>query len=347
LVNGQEGLTGIDEQICDMLRKSKPHVILAVNKIDDFSKHSWDEFYQLGFEIIPISAEHGKNISDLMDEVAKNIPESGMDSFFDGIKVSLAGRPNAGKSSLFNKICGENRSIVSDIPHTTRDAIDTVIEYSGKKYKFVDTAGVRKKNKVNTKIERYSIIRSLRSIENSDVVLLLIDAELGIEEQDMRIANLALSNKKGLIIVINKWDLIEKDDKTYKKFLDDINNNAKFLSFVPVMFISALTGQRVHKIFENIDKVYANLRMKIPTSKLNDLIAEIKESYNMPSYKGNKLKLNFMTQINVDYPLFVIHTTRKELITPSFEKFLINRLRKKFDFSGVPIFINFKTKIKK
>jgi len=344
-LDSKEPLTAIDEEINNMLRKSEKPIIAAVNKIDDFEKHNWDEFYKFGYkDLIPISAEHGKNVNDLLDAVVKYLKEGDQHTDFSGIKVSIVGRPNVGKSSLFNKLAGEERSIVSNIPGTTRDAIDTIVKFHKKDYLFVDTAGLRKKNKVTDKIEHYSILRTLKAIDSCDISLLMVDASTGFEEQELKIAHLVIENNKGLIIIVNKWDLIEKDDKTYKKFEDKIYGRAPFLKFAPVLFISVLTGQRLPKIFELINEVYGNLKKRVTTAELNNFLNELKSEYSMPVSKSKKAKLNFMIQIKSEYPAFAVHSTHIELLNQGFTSFIINKLREKYGFSGAPIKIIYKNK---
>jgi len=345
VVNGQEPITSIDRDITALLRKQTKPVITVVNKIDDFAKHKWDEYYELGCKtIIPISAEHNLNISVLLDAAAEYLKSGAVDRKFTGIKIALVGRPNVGKSSLFNKLAGENRSIVSKIPGTTRDSIDAVIRFEKKEYMFVDTAGMRKKNKITDAVERYSIMRTLKSISESDIVILMVDAAIGIEEQDLKIANLAIDNNKGIIIAVNKWDLIEKDDKTYKSFEDAIYRTAPFLKFAPIIFISAITGKRIFKIFELVDAIFANLHRRIPTSELNEFLNTLKSEYSMPADKNKKTKLNYITQVEAECPTFIVHLTHKELLTHSFKSFFINKLRAAFDFTGAPVNIFFKPK---
>ena len=345
-VDGQEGPDYIDEKISEILRKTSKPVILAINKIDDFDKHDWSEFYKFGYKhIIPVSAEHNKNIGDLLDSVTESIADENLTpSVFSGIKVSLVGRPNVGQSSLFNKISGETRSIVSAIPGTTRDSVDTIVKHDKKQYMIVDTAGLRKKSRIDNSIEHYSILRTIKAINKSDVVILMLDAKLGIEEQDLKIADLIIQNKKGLIIAVNKWDLIEKDDKTLKKFENSIIERAQFLSFAPIIFISTLTGQRIPKLFDIIDLVYDNLVRKIPTSELNGFLLDLKSKYSMPVEKTRKVKLNFITQIEADCPSFIIHATNIKIIKQSFKNFIINQLREKFNLQGAPVYVFFKQK---
>ncbi len=344
-LDGQKGITGLDVEISDILRKTTKPVIAAINKIDDFEKHSWSDFYKLGFKhIIPVSAEHNKNVIDLLDAILEFINDDALPFIFEGIKVALTGRPNVGKSSLFNRISGANRSIVSATPGTTRDAVDSIVKHNKKQYLFVDTAGLRKKRKVDDSIEHYSILRTIKSIGRCDVVLLMLDAQSGIEEQDLKIAELIIENKKGIILAVNKWDLVEKDDKTYKQLEDSILRRAPFLSFAPIIFISALTGQRVPKIFDLIDTVYGNLKKKISTSELNKFLLEIKNKYSPPADKYKRVKLNFVTQVDSNYPEFVIHAAYVSTLKQAYKHFMVNQLRERFDFLGAPVNVYFKQK---
>jgi GTP-binding protein len=248
-----------------------------------------------------------------------------------------------GKSTLFNRISNENRSIISEIPGTTRDAIDVIVTYENIKYLFIDTAGMRKKNKIIDSVEYYSIVRTINSVKKSDLVILMLNAEEGLWEQDLKIANTILEYNKGIIITINKWDLVDKDDKTYKKFLDYIYDNARFINFAPVIFISALTGKRVNKIFDLINNVYNNKIKRIKTSELNDFLLNLKVNKNVPVLKnGVKPKMKFMNQIDKKFPSFMLYINRPDLVDISFKKFIINRIREKFDFTGVPIELRFK-----
>nr|HPG31749.1 ribosome biogenesis GTPase Der [bacterium] len=295
-------------------------------------------------DFIPVSAEHGKNISELLDAVIKYLNADSKKNDFEGVKIALIGRPNAGKSSLFNKLSGETRSIVSEIPGTTRDAIDSIVKYNKKNYLFVDTAGLRKKNKITDKVEQYSVMRALKAIDNCDIALLMVDASKGFDEQELKIAALAIENNKGLIIIVNKWDLIEKDDKTYKKFEDKIYGRAPFLKFAPVIFISVLTGQRIYKVFDYIDDTYKNLKKRISTAELHNFLNELKSEYSMPVSKGKKANPNFMIQIKSEYPAFAVHSTHIELLGRQFVNFIVNKLREKYGFAGAPVKIIFKNK---
>ncbi|HPP86822.1 MAG TPA: ribosome biogenesis GTPase Der [bacterium] len=346
LLDAQSGITALDEHIVEKIRKINKPIIVAINKVDDFEKHDWSEFYKLGFdELIPISAEHGKNINELLDKVVINLRgQSKIDFEFDGIKIAIIGRPNVGKSSILNKISGTKRSIVSDIPGTTRDIVETIIKYHKKNYLFLDTAGLRKKQKINDAVEHYSVLRTLKGISDCDISLLVIDALRGIDEQDLKIAELVIENNKGLIIAVNKWDLIEKENNTAKQFEDYIYKKAPFIRFAPIIFISALTGQRLNKIYETADLVFENLTKKISTAALLKFMNELKSKYSMPANKGKKIKLNYFTQVEGAAPTFVAHITHRELATANFKNFLINQLRENFGFIGAPLNLYFKNK---
>ncbi|MHB8170551.1 MAG: ribosome biogenesis GTPase Der [Thermincolia bacterium] len=340
VVDGRGGLTSADQDAAKVLRRAKKPVLLAVNKVEDFNNPPYIyDFYQLGFgEPLMISAAQGLNIGDLLDEVVKHMPIfEGDDYPEDTVKISVIGRPNVGKSSLVNAILGEERVIVSDIPGTTRDAIDTPFVKDHRHYVLIDTAGMRRKGKIDEPTERYSVIRSLRAVDRSDVVLMVIDAVEGVTEQDKKIAGYAHEAGRAAIIVINKWDLIEKDDKTMKKFTETVREELGFMQYAPVIYVSAKTRQRVPKVTELINYVAEQHAMRIATSTLNTLISDAVRMTPPPAYKGRKLKILFNTQVSVKPPTFVIFVNDPELMHFSYERYLENQLRSTFGFEGTPI----------
>ena len=340
LVNGRDGVTVQDEQVAKILFRAKKPVILAVNKIDnpDMKPMIYD-FYTLGMgEPYPISGSHGLGLGDLLDEVAKNFPEDDEGDYPDDvIKFSLIGRPNVGKSSLVNSFLGEERVIVSELAGTTRDAIDTQYEYEDQPYVIIDTAGMRKKGKVYESTEKYSVLRALRAIERSDVVLVILNAEEGIQEQDKKIAGYAHEAGKAVIIVVNKWDAIEKDEKTMNVFTRKIREHFLFLDYAPIMFVSAISGKRVHSILQTINKVNENHSRRIQSSILNEVIADAVAMNPAPSDKGQRLRLYYVTQVAIQPPTFVVFVNEPELMHFSYERFLQNRIRESFDFEGTPL----------
>lgn len=340
LTNGREGVTDADEQVAKILYKTKKPVVLAVNKIDnpDMREMIYD-FYSLGFgDPYPISGSHGLGLGDLLDQVAASFPEPGAEDVEeDTIRFSLIGRPNVGKSSLVNAFIGEERVIVSDVAGTTTDAIDTTYEYEGQKFKIIDTAGMRKKGKVYENTEKYSVLRALKAIERSDVVLIVLNGEEGIREQDKRIAGYAEEAGKGVMIVVNKWDAVEKDDKTMIRFTEDIRDNFQFLDYAPVAFVSAKTKQRVHSLFEKIIMISENHALRIQSSVLNEVIEDAVARNPAPTDKGRRLRIYYVTQVAVKPPTFVVFVNDPELMHFSYERFLQNRLRESFGFEGTPI----------
>jgi len=340
LVDGQEGITATDEEVANILRKTNKKVILACNKIDSPKyRNNVYEFYNLGIgEPIGISADQALGLGDLLDEVIKNFPEYDEEEYDQSvIKVALVGRPNVGKSSIINKILGEERVIVSNIPGTTRDAIDTPFEVGDRKYVLIDTAGMRKKGRINEAIERYSVIRALTAIERSDVSILVIDGETGLTEQDTKIAGYIHEQGRGVIIVVNKWDLVEKDDKTMNRYKEKIMEGLTFMDYAPVLFVSALTGQRIHKILEEVDFVSAQHAKRVETGILNDVINEA-VLMNQPSVSGGRrLNILYATQVSVKPPTFALFVNEPELMHFSYERYLENQLRKAFGFQGTPI----------
>mgnify|MGYP002770302145 FL=1 len=341
LVDVRQGMQDADAKVADMLRRSQKPVILAVNKVDNFEKMSMDvyEFYNLGMgEPYPISAASMLGLGELLDEVVKHFPDrSGMDEEDDRPKIAVVGKPNVGKSSLVNRLTGDNRVIVSDVAGTTRDAIDTPVKYHGKEYVFIDTAGLRRKNKIKEEIERYSIIRAVTAVERADVVLLMIDGTEGVTEQDAKIAGIAHERGKGIIIVVNKWDAVEKDDKTIYRQTEKIRQILSFLSYAEIMFISAKTGQRVQNVYEMIDMVIENNSMRIATGVLNEIVAEAVAMQQPPTDKGKRLKIYYVTQVSVKPPTFVIFVNDKELAHFSYVRYLENRIRDAFGFRGTSL----------
>lgn len=341
VVDVKQGLVDADMQVANILRKAQKPVVLVVNKVDNMTKQNFDvyEFYNLGLgEPIPISAGQILGLGDMLDEVVKYFPDKILQvEEDDSIKVAIIGKPNAGKSSLINRIIGEERLIVSDIAGTTRDAVDSPVIINNQKYIFIDTAGMRRKSKVEDGIERYSIIRAVSAIERCDVAVLIIDASEGITDQDTKIAGIAHERGKASIIAVNKWDKIEKDDKTMNKFVKQIENELKYMPYAPMLFISALTGQRVNRLFEMIKMVSENHALRISTGLLNDIIIEATAINQPPSDKGKALKIYYITQVSVKPPTFVLFVNDKALMHFSYQRYLENQLRDAFGFKGTPI----------
>lgn len=336
-----QGLVDADQKVADMLRRSKKPIILAVNKVDDFKKYMPDvyEFYNLGIgDPVPVSAASRLGIGDLLDEVAKHFTQEMLEETEDDRpRIAIVGKPNVGKSSLINKLTGENRVIVSDIAGTTRDAIDTDIKYNGREYVFIDTAGLRRKNKIKEELERYSIIRAVTAVERADVVIIVIDATEGVTEQDAKIAGIAHERGKGIIIAVNKWDAIEKDDKTIYKHTEKIRQILSFMPYAEILFISAKTGQRTGRIFETIDVVLENNSMRVATGVLNEIMAEAVAMQQPPTDKGKRLKLYYITQAAVKPPTFVIFVNDKNLMHFSYTRYLENKIREAFGFKGTSL----------
>ena len=341
LTDVRQGLVDSDSKVADMLRRSHKPVILVVNKVDDMDKYMADvyEFYNLGIgEPIPVSAIGKLGLGDMLDEVIKHFPEdAGKDEDDDRPRVAIVGKPNVGKSSIINRLLGKNRVIVSDIAGTTRDAIDTVIKYNGKEYVFIDTAGLRRKNKIKEEIEKYSIIRTVSAVERADIVIVVIDATEGITEQDAKIAGIAHERGKGIIIAVNKWDAIEKNDKTVKEFTDKIKDTLSFMSYAEIIFISAETGQRIGKIYELVDQIIESQNLRVPTGVLNEILTEAVAMQQPPSDKGKRLKIYYITQVAVKPPTFVIFVNDKELMHFSYTRYIENRIRDSFGFRGTPL----------
>ena len=337
----KQGLVDSDGKVADMLRRSKKPVVLCVNKVDSYQKFIADvyEFYNLGIgDPMPISAANRQGIGDMLDEVVKHFPEGSDEEEEDERpKIAIVGKPNVGKSSIINKLTGENRVIVSDIAGTTRDAIDTDIVYNGREYVFIDTAGLRRKNKIKEELERYSIIRTVSAVERADVVLMVIDATEGVTEQDAKIAGIAHDRGKGIIIVVNKWDAIEKNDKTIYEFQNKIRETLAYMPYAEMVFVSAVTGQRLPKLFETIDMVIENQTLRIATGVLNEIITEAVALQQPPSDKGKRLKIYYTTQVSVKPPTFVIFVNDKQLMHFSYTRYLENKIRDTFGFKGTSL----------
>lgn len=340
LTNIKQGVTASDKEISLMLKKSKKPVILVCNKADSYGKTPDDiyEFYHLGLgDPYPVSSVNALGIGDVLDAIYEEFPEAEQEEDDTIIKVAVIGKPNVGKSSLVNKILGENRVIVSDIAGTTRDAIDSEFENEFGKYVFIDTAGIRRKSKVEEKIEKYSVMRSLLAVERADVCLLMIDANEGVTEQDKKIAGEAHEAGKATIIVINKWDAYEKDEHTIEQYKKQVYNELAYLSYAPIIFISAKTGQRVHKLFELINQVASQNAMRISTSVLNQVLNEAIAIVQPPTDKGKRLKIYYMTQASTKPPTFVVFVNDKKLFHFSYERYLVNQIRKEFGLTGTPV----------
>ena len=340
IVDGKTGLTDADREVANMLRTSKKPIVLAVNKIDNISQEPMIyEFYELGLsDPIAMSAEHGTGVGDVLDAVVNYLDNVGINEIEENtIKVAIIGKPNTGKSSLVNYILGEERVIVSDIPGTTRDAIDSTFEFEGIPITLIDTAGLRRKSKIYDNVERYSMLRTLQAIERSDICIILLDGTEGVSEQDAKVAGYAYEAGKGCIVAVNKWDAVEKDEKTADEYKKQIEEKLSFLKFAPVLFISAKTGFRVKKLLETVLYVYENYTRRITTGQLNDVLAEATTIYQPPSDKGKQLKIYYMTQVGEKPPKIAIFVNSKDLFHFSYQRYIENYLRKTFDFTGVPI----------
>ena len=341
VVDVRQGLQDADSKVADMLRRSHKPVVLVVNKVDSFEKFQADvyEFYNLGIgDPFPVSATEKTGLGDMLDEVVKYFPESAKEEVEDERpKIAIIGKPNVGKSSLVNKLAQEDRVIVSNIAGTTRDAIDTVIKYNKQEYVFIDTAGIRRKSKVTEDIERFSIIRAVAAVERADVVILVIDATEGVTEQDAKIAGIAHDRGKGIIIAVNKWDAIEKNNDTVKEHTQDIRDVLSFMPYAEILFISAKSGQRLHKIFEMIDIVIENNSMRVATGVLNEIVTEAVAMQQPPTDKGKRLKIYYVTQVSVKPPTFVIFVNDKNLMHFSYTRYLENRIRDTFGFRGTAL----------
>lgn len=341
LVDLKSGLVESDRTVCDMLRRSKKPILLVVNKVDDFNKYKDDvyEFYNLGIgEPIPISASGKIGLGDMIEKLSENFPKNSNEDEDNEIpKIAIIGKPNVGKSSLVNYLSGEKRSIVSDIPGTTRDAIDTKVRYNNKDYIFIDTAGLRRKSKIKEVLERYSIVRAVAAVEKSDVVIIMIDATEGITEQDAKIAGIAHERGKAIIIAVNKWDAVEKDNNTMNDMIKKIRFTLSFMSYALIIFISVKTGQRTGQIFSSIDKVVENNSQRLQTGILNEIIAEAVAMQQPPMDKGKRLRIFYATQVSVKPPTFVLFVNYKKLMHFSYVRYLENKLREAFGFEGTAI----------
>lgn len=345
IVDGKEGISANDYVVRDMLKKSNKNVIVVINKIDSKSakNHKYD-FYELGFEdYIEISGEQGIGFIELFELIISKLGSKKNEDIVDNrLKFCVVGRPNVGKSSLINALLNQERVIVSDVAGTTRDAIDSTLKYNGEEYVVIDTAGMRKKGRIYENVEKYSLLRSMKAIDRSDICLLVVNAEEGIIEHDKHIAGYVLEKGKGLIIVVNKWDTVS--DETIKEYLKKVRSEFQFLSYAPVVFVSALTKKRIHTIMPEILKVSENIKREIKTSILNDVINEAYMTNLPPSYKGRRLKIYFVNQSGSKPPKFVFHVNSKGLVHFSYERYLENKLRENFDFEGTPIIIQFKNR---
>ena len=341
IVDVRQGLVDADSKVADMLRKSHKPVILAVNKVDSLAKFGNDvyEFYNLGIgDPIPVSGASRLGIGDLLDEVVKHFDASQMEEEEDDRpRIAVVGKPNVGKSSLINKLLGENRVIVSNIAGTTRDAVDTEIIHNGVPYVFIDTAGLRRKNKIKEDLERYSIIRTVTAVDRADVVIIVIDAKEGITEQDAKIAGIAHERGKGIIVAVNKWDAIEKNDKTIYQYTNKLKETLSFMPYAEYIFISAETGQRLPKLFELIDAVRQNQNMRVATGVLNEIVSEAVAMQQPPSDKGKRLKIYYVTQVAVKPPTFVVFVNDKELMHFSYTRYIENQIRNSFGFRGTSL----------
>lgn len=337
----KQGLVDADAKVADMLRRSKKPVVLVVNKVDSFDKYMADvyEFFNLGIgEPHAISAANRLGIGDMLDEVTSHFDNTvAEEEEDDRIKVAIVGKPNVGKSSIINRLIGENRLIVSDIAGTTRDAVDTEIKYNGKEYVFIDTAGLRRKNKIKEDLERYMIVRTVSAVERAEIVVLVIDATEGVTEQDAKIAGIAHERGKAVIIAVNKWDAIEKDNKTVKVFTNKVREILSFMAYAEIIFISAVTGQRLPKLYETIDIVSENHSMRVATGVVNEIMAEAVAMQQPPSDKGKRLRLYYITQVSVKPPTFVIFVNDKELMHFSYTRYIENKIREAFGFRGTPL----------
>ena len=341
IVDVRQGLVDADSKVADMLRRSRKPVVLAVNKVDSFAKYGNDvyEFYNLGIgEPVPVSAASRLGIGDLLEEVCRHFSDDAEGEEEDERpRSAIVGKPNVGKSSIITRLTGENRVIVSDIAGTTRDAIDTSIVHNGTEYVFIDTAGLRRKNKIKEELERYSIIRTVAAVERADIVVIVIDATEGVTEQDAKIAGIAHDRGKGMIIAVNKWDAIEKNDKTIYEFTKKIKDTLSFMPYAEMLFISAVTGQRLEKLYDLIDMVRENQNLRVATGVLNEIMTEAVALQQPPSDKGKRLKLYYITQVAVKPPTFVIFVNDKELMHFSYTRYIENKIREAFGFRGTSL----------
>lgn len=341
LMDGKEGLNPTDIEVAGYLRKVAKPVFYVVNKIDgERHEEGVPDFYRLGVpSLYSISAEHGRGVGDLMDEVVKALPPAipGEEKVEEETRISLVGRPNVGKSSLLNKLLGRQRAIVDSAPGTTRDAIDTPLRREGRRYIFIDTAGIRRKSKVTQRLEKYSAIKALKSLERCDVALILLDGFEGLTEQDARIAEFAEESGRAMILAVNKWDLVHKETSTMEEYQERIRREVKTLDYVPILFISALTGQRTGKIFEAIDRVTAEHRKRITTGELNNWLREAVASFAPPLYRNRRVKLFYISQVGVAPPTFILFTNQPRGLGETYQRYLLRRLREKYGFTGTPL----------
>lgn len=341
MVDARSGLQAADQDIAEFLHRSGKKVVIAVNKCDNPGKVPLEvyDFYQLGFEyVFPISAAHGLGVGDLLDAICEQLPDDNVVDANDvAIKVAIIGKPNVGKSSLLNRLCGEDRAIVSNIAGTTRDALETMVTHNDKNYMFIDTAGMRKKSKIEDTIEHYSIVRAVASIEKADVCLIMIDAVQGAGEQDTKIAGLALEAGKACAFIVNKWDLAKENQLNQSDFSKQIQNTFSFMPWAPIVYISAQTGLRVEMVFDTIDNLYQAACFRVSTGILNEVIGEAQALMQAPSYKGRHLKIQYATQVAIQPPQFVLFVNDVNLLHFSYERYLENQLRKNFNFQGTPI----------
>ncbi|MDO5716591.1 MAG: ribosome biogenesis GTPase Der [Tissierellia bacterium] len=347
IVDGKEGVSPVDRTLASMLRKMNTNIVLAINKMDSKdAKDNYYDFYELGIaDMISISAEHGQGIGDLLDMVFQYFPEPmENDEQDEDIKVAFIGKPNVGKSSMLNYILGEKRAIVTNIPGTTRDSIDTYATIRDRSFRLIDTAGLRKKGKITDKVERYSVLRTLSAVDECDIAILFVDATEGITEQDTKVMGYAFESGKGLLIAINKWDLIEKETNTQNEYVKDIRTKLGYVGFAPIVFVSAKTGQRVDKLIDKILEVYDNYYFRISTGVLNEVISEAILLNTTPQDKGRRLKIYYATQVGVAPPTFNFYVNDTKLTHFSYTRYLENTLRKAFGFEGVPIILNYRNR---
>ncbi len=345
VMDAREGLTPSDSEVAAMLRRFPKPVLYVVNKVDgDNLEDAAGEFYALGAEELhTISAEHGRGVPDLIDTIMALLPETSADiENQDEVRLAVIGRPNVGKSSLVNRILGYERVVANPLAGTTRDSVDTPFLYNNKRYVLIDTAGIRRKGRVSQKLEKFSVIQALKGMDRAHVVLVVIDADEGVTDQDMTVAGYAYEKGRAVVLVVNKWDTVEKDNSTMNKYLDKLKVSFKFLAFAPVVFVSALTGQRVTKIMSEVEKVAAEFNKRIPTPGLNKVLAEAEKTHQPPIYQGKRLKFFYMTQVSVRPPSFVVFVNKAEGVHFSYQRYLVNKLREAFGFDGVPIRVNYK-----
>ncbi len=349
VLDAQTGITEIDEQIAQMLRKSEREVMVVVNKVDDQRNDPYvGEFYNLGLgEPIPISAMKGRSIGDFLDSLAaiiKSVPPT--DTDFDGVKMAVVGKENVGKSSLVNTLMEKNRSIVTDIPGTTRDSIDSELNYKNKKFLLIDTAGLKKKAKVKENILFYSNLRTFRSIQRCDVVVYMVDINEGLSRQDVYLLNEAANQRKGIVLLLNKWDLIDKDHKTINEYTLDIRERLGVLRYIPMMFVSVHNKQRLYKALDLVNNVVEQMAKRITTSQLNNFFEPLIHTTTPPAIKGKEIKINYITQLHASFPLFAFYSNHPHLITDNYKRFLENKLREEFGFEGAPVILSFRNKNK-